>query len=352
MVRYNLASFIKAISPFMGDDLSDADVLNELFAPLVEAYGIKNRYGDVYLFDYAATSRIMTGKDDVPGKIREVLDRPDCESVITKWAERRFSKLSDGAKAKMVKSISALFVEEDSSLRQARDCLENSAYNITRFLSTALIAALIADNRTGYNRRLLWATQKGSLSVIEADLLSLAFNKKHAKSPKIVVIPVNTDYTMAVDDADAFKPRVSPTTLHGKFLCRAFGQGVNLDDIEAAVKNSLNQQGLDLNKPLPIGTVATFKYSQTVFYLLAISVFDENNNAHASESDIAKAADRLVSYYAINGQGLPIYVPLIGTGLSRANLSKDGSLKILEGAFGNDKNTIFGDAYIVAYNKQ
>ena len=336
----------------MGDGLSEADVLNELFDPFVKAYAIKNRYGGDFIIDYATTSRIMNGIEDVPRKIREALTRPDCESVIVKWATRRLSKLGDGAKTKMIKSLSALCVEDESMPGQARDYLESSSDNPAQFLSAALIAALNADNRTGYDRRVIWEASSGSLSVIEADLLSLAFNKKLAKSPKIVVIPVNTGFTMAVDDADAFRPRVSATTLHGKFLCRVFGQGVPLEDVENAVKKSIEQQGLASTKPLPIGTIATFKYGKTVFYLLAISVFDENNNAHATEADIVEAADCLVSYYVKNGQGLPVYVPLIGTGLSRANLAKERSLEILEAAFTNAKNVIFGDAYIVTYNKQ
>ena len=352
MARYTLSSFSKAISPFLGDDLSEADVLSELFQPLVKAYGLKNRFGDDFLLDYAATSRIMTGKEDVPRKIREALARPNCESVIAKWAARRFSKLGDDAKTKMVNVLYALWSEDELASGQAKDCFESAADNPIQFLSAALIAALNADNRTGYDRCVIWETPGGSLSVIEADLLSLAFNKKLAKSPKIVVIPVNTGFTMAVDDADAFRPRVSSTTLHGKFLCRAFGQGVLLEDVKKAVKRSIEEQGLGSIKPLPVGTIATFKYGKTVFYLLAISVFDENNNAHATEADIVEAADCLVSYYVKNGQGLPVYVPLIGTGLSRANLAKERSLEILEAAFTNAKSAIFGDAYIVAYNKQ
>ncbi len=351
MIHCNLADFVKRITPFLEDGLTDTDVLNNIFDPFVERYKIRNKNGERYQIDPASASRLMTGKDDVPNKIRDSIQHNDSAVVAEMWAKNNFGGLKRETLNDMVDSISSLYEGDASSKSKMQEMAFDKTGDPFRFFAITLIGALLADNRVCYQRHLLWTTQCGSLSDIEADLLSLAFNKKLAKTPKIIVVPVDSNFTTTVDEADVFLPKVSPKSLHGKFLLKLFAQGEDLKNTKCDINKSLENQGYNPEDSQPIGSIAALKRGKIVFYLLATSTFDKNNNAHSSKEDIINASDCLASYYARNGQGFSIYVPLIGTGLSRAGLTAAQSLEILHAAFSKYENEIFGDANIVKYHK-
>ena len=70
----------------------------------------------------------------------------------------------------------------------------------------------------------------------------------------------------------------------------------------------------------PIGAVAIVPNARSVFYLTAIARLDKSNNAHATREDICSALNALIDTYDKEGQGLDIFIPLIGTGESRAEV--------------------------------
>ena len=82
---------------------------------------------------------------------------------------------------------------------------------------------------------------------------------------------------------------------------------------------------------------------------MAISKFDENNKACTSKEDIKKCIEKLVEFYDINGQGTPLYVPLIGTKRSRANLTLQKSFDIIKSIMLLNHDEINGKIEIVVY---
>lgn len=132
------------------------------------------------------------------------------------------------------------------------------------------------------------------------------------------------------------------------------------EDIKNLIGNNLKERGIQSsesnskNKPLyPIGTIAVIYHLNTIFYLLAISEFDENNNAQSNEEYIKIAIENLLDFYDKNGEGYPLYLPLIGTWLSRVNLTSEKSLEIILSTMMKDKNKdkIHGEINIVIWEK-
>ena len=60
---------------------------------------------------------------------------------------------------------------------------------------------------------------------------------------------------------------------------------------------------------------------------------------------------RLVDFYDVHGQGYEMFVPLMGTGMSRTGISAQDSLKILSSVFDIHSDRLYGDVTIVVYEK-
>lgn len=59
-----------------------------------------------------------------------------------------------------------------------------------------------------------------------------------------------------------------------------------------------------------------------------------------------------MTFYDKNGQGRPIYLPLMGTGLSRVNISPEESLNILTNMIMLNRNKVHGVVNIIVFDKQ
>ena len=60
----------------------------------------------------------------------------------------------------------------------------------------------------------------------------------------------------------------------------------------------------------------------------------------------------LIDFYNTHSQGFEIFVPLMGTNLSRVGLSHHESLDIIKNLFLLYKDSIHGTVNVVAYNKE
>lgn len=207
--------------------------------------------------------------------------------------------------------------------------------------------------------------QSPMIKIQYGDLWKYAFPKK-TKGKRIVVINVNTTFDVIVDEdiSKIQKPLVSPLTMHGQLIKKLKEKGIELDELSKAIKENLR-----LNKIEPIrtisrdvkargeiecyekGTVAVYEYKDTFFYLLAFSEFDEDNKAQNSKEEMVKTITKLVDYYDAHGQGYVMFVPLMGTGMSRTRISAQESLKILASVFDIYSDKLHGDVSIVVYDK-
>jgi len=89
------------------------------------------------------------------------------------------------------------------------------------------------------------------------------------------------------------------------------------------------------------------KFDNTLFFLLAVSEFDQKNMAQSTKEDIKSAVEALAEYYDEKGQGYDVFIPLIGTGMSRANISNQESYDIIKNTLLNNKDKLQGKINIV-----
>lgn len=205
---------------------------------------------------------------------------------------------------------------------------------------------------------------KGKLYTCYDDLLSIAFNKKNEK--KIVVISVNTTFDTIIDDniSGVQHPLVSPKSVHGMWISRMLKTGKTLQELDKEIADSLSQQGihpvLEIDKSIKKrgkrkcykkGTIARVQYNNTTFFLLALSEFDNNNNAQNTKEELIETIINLIDYYNCNGNGLDLYIPLLGTGLSRTNITEKESLELLTSMFTLFSDKIPGKTNIIVYKK-
>lgn len=214
----------------------------------------------------------------------------------------------------------------------------------------------------------IWKKGNGTIKVGYDDIMEIAFNKDKKNNKRIVVIPVNTCFdTIVDDDISKFdKPLVSSKTIHGKWIKKFIEQGISIDELDKRINDSLDKQAIKplfnisekeknrgKRKEYEKGTIAIVKENQNIeFFLLALSKFDENNNAQCSKDELIEIVHKLILFYNKNGQGYELFLPLMGTNLSRVGISHEEALSILESSFKLYSDEIHGKINIIIYNKE
>lgn len=207
---------------------------------------------------------------------------------------------------------------------------------------------------------LVWEQGTGKIKAIYGDIIKISFPKKD-KGEKIVVIPVNTCFDTIVGDGV-----VSAKTIHGQWIKNMNKHGVSTAKLDEIIDQAIIEQGLQPTKVytqkekskgklvrFPIGTVLPIAgVNGLTYYLLALSEFDENLNAQCSKEDFVGCIQSLISFYDKNGQGNPAYLPLMGTGLSRVNISQSESLNIIVNMLKLNRDKIHGELDVVVYSKE
>lgn len=207
---------------------------------------------------------------------------------------------------------------------------------------------------------LVWEQGTGKIKVIYGDIIKIGFPKKD-KGEKIVVIPVNTCFDTIVGDGV-----VSAKTIHGQWIKNMNKHGVSTAKLDEIIDQAIIDQGLQSTKVynpkektkgklerFPIGTVLPIAgINGLTYYLLALSEFDENLNAQCSKEDFVDCIQALISFYDKNGQGNPAYLPLMGTGLSRVNISQSESLNMIVNMLKLNRDKIHGELDVVVYSKE
>lgn len=174
----------------------------------------------------------------------------------------------------------------------------------------------------------------------------------------IKVIPVNCCFDTVVNDT-----LVSENTLHGQFINRYFHD--ESDELYKLIKKSLEHnkytyEPIDLEeKPegnrerYPFGSIAEIKYGDSTFYLLALTQFDKDLNAHCDVEQYTMAINRLMSYYDKRSQGKEISIPLIASGyMSRFNRGKQHMLETLVAIIKINSDKICGKLNIIVYRDE
>lgn len=176
-----------------------------------------------------------------------------------------------------------------------------------------------------------------------------------------MVIPVNTCFDTIIGDGI-----VSAKTIHGKWIKNMNENGIDTARLDEIIEQNIHKQslqpvGLHSKAEKPKGKQVHFSQGSVLpvegskgltYYLLALSEFDENLNAQCSKENFVSCIQSLISFYDRNGQGNPIYLPLMGTGLSRVNLSQEESLSIIVNMLKLNRDKIHGEVSVVVFSKE
>lgn len=214
------------------------------------------------------------------------------------------------------------------------------------------------------SKKVISTNGNGTIEECYGNLMKIAFKKK---GKKIVVVSVNTCFDTIVDNdiGKHEKKMVSPTSIHGIWINEMVKNGILVEDIDEQIENYLNENKIvpykylsKENKPrgklkeYQEGTIALVNgKNETVFLLVALSEFDENNNGQSSKDKLVDVLHKIINFYDKNGQGYSLFLPLMGTGLSRIGIEHEDSLEIIESMFKLHKDKIHGKVNIVVYNK-
>lgn len=345
----NLAEYIKCLKKYaLNKKISDEDFFNAVLKPYIVAGEIDNKYNEEIHFDKSRTSLILNRNEDVPGALRKALNAEN----IYPWTEENFRDfikdyLDPNSIEIAVKEIGEM-VEADKFIKN-KNALIKKKLEAYVFLADVMIECIKLKNDGFDPEGEIIRNGAYCVRVVYKDIFRYAFRKR-SKEKNIVVIPVDTEFHTHVTRKYETRAlnEVSAMSIHGQFLTRWEQSGEDIALLPERIRENL--QGIvNNNGKYPLGTIATIEKGSTIFYLMAISEFDENNNAHSSKEEIIYCVDELSKYYDKNGDGLNIYIPLIGTGKSRAAVSLQESYDILVDCYRKNKIRIQGNIHIVIH---
>ena len=246
--------------------------------------------------------------------------------------------------------------------------IDNICYRIIILIVIVIISLITTSIYTLYakNSRIVWKCGSRKIILRYSDIIKQGFRKK-IKKEQIIVIPVNTCFDTIVDYdlAKSSKPLISPNTIHGQWIKEMEKIGVYREEIDERIKKYIKEKNIKPTRVLSseikkqgnllsydYGTIVPIKVKEKVtFYLLALSEFDENNNAQCSIEDFINCIEKFVKFYNKNGQGFEVYLPLMGTNLSRIGMSHEESLHKTKSILELYNNHIYGEVNIVVYYK-
>lgn len=198
------------------------------------------------------------------------------------------------------------------------------------------------------------------MSARYGDLFTIA-----SKASGICVIPVNTAFDTIVEDvgeASDGKPLVNPRTIHGQWVNRTLQELAKTESRPLAVLNKRIESALrdkkscpvewqtrGNSKRYPIGTIAPVKMGDVTYLLVALSEFDENNNAKSSDGDLLTCLASVLEWHRTKGQSANLYVPVMGTGSSSMGLDHQESFDRTIAFFRAHAGEVRGRVTVVVY---
>lgn len=241
------------------------------------------------------------------------------------------------------------------SSKKTRLCILFSFCLLSIIFSTTYVI-FIKKSRT------IWKKGNASIKIEYGDIIKKSFSKSLKKNKEIYVIPVNTCFDTIVDKdiSNINCPLVSSNTIHGKWINGMRNQNFELEYINNQISKSLFNQNIIYGKlteksrgninEYPIGTAAIVDgKNESVYFLLALSTFDQNNMANCTKEEFIHSIESLVEFNNLHSQGYDLYIPLMGTNLSRANLSHSDSLEIIYSILKINDDKIHNKIHIVIY---
>ena len=347
MKQFCFATYMKLIKSHAKDKKdSNENIVGELFWRVCYVCGLERKTQDDYFSSKELASQLLNRKEDIPKKVRNGLINYDFNKLSIGLSETFNELINSGERIHLYNELKSLYLEDPLVSNTDKNTFKSKDYFGNDLLTYLFTRTAYVNNKVTEIIHPIFEESGVTVNYLYDDLMSIAFNAKYKGTKRIVVIPVNTGYDVKIQDFgnNVEKPLVSINTIHGKWLAKLQSLGLN----EESIKNEINNM---MFGSIDIGTIVTYKYKNVMFYLLAISRFDENNNARATKEDIKKAVDKLITFYDSKGQGVEMYVPLIGTNMSRAKLTHLASFKLLKEMFVENATRYTGTINIVIYEK-
>ena len=346
-----------AKNPKMAND----DLVNQLLSPIIYTYDIHNKKGESLLLSKARVSEIMNHKADIPNAIKKELGRSTIIYDIIDEMGIFIEECIDWQRTNKLigELISVLRTEENFDNVLIED-LDNESKDLNKFLSHILVISLSESNKNKDYGTILRIEDNKKIKTVIGDLFSYGFNNRKTEK-NIIVIPVNTAFDTHITrklEGESF-PLVSEKTIHGQWLNRMKKAGNDIELLNKRISTSLATLGfVPTGKALvgngrtdtyPIGAISVIEYGNSIYFLLAISEFDGNNNARSSEKQIELALNSLVEVYDRIGMGYNMYMPVIGTGLSRSGMTFYDSYSLIKNTLLSNSSNIHGTIHIVVH---
>lgn len=341
----------------LNPSVSEEEFLNAVLYPYVSAGKIKNKKHDDYYLNKSRTSIIMNQKADVPTELRKYLSMAGIEKrTIEEMGSFLEDYLDLSKETDLLENLIDIAKSENVIIDENRS--SGVQDDLKTILTRLLLKSLSNNNKADTDIDLLWKHGINTVDVQSGDLFHFGFDNRHKKK-NIVVIPVNTAFDTHVTrklEGETY-PIVSENTIHGQWLVRLKMTGESLEFIGERINDSLKRTGFDPikesnsengnNRSYPIGSVAIIETKNAFYFLLAISEFDDYNNARSSSEDIDAAITSLLTVYDRFGLGYDLYIPLLGTGLSRTGLSTQEAYDLLIDCLTRNSSLIHGHIHLV-----
>lgn len=209
------------------------------------------------------------------------------------------------------------------------------------------------------NSKKIFGDKDKGLSVEYGDIIESAFDNC-GKSKKIIVIPVNRCFDLSCENN-----LISEKSIHGKWLKKFIPSEKERNELHKKIEVILTekqqeyiflnkkQKKVGYSKQYETGAIVELSESNDIiFYLWAISEFDDNLCANCSEVDYFNALQKLIDYYDKNGQCVDMYCPIVGDHIIRPTKPTEDALHFMISMFKINKSKIHGNIHIVVYNQK
>ena len=345
------SNYYLVFKKYANNRCSDEEIINGLLGILIKKYEIKGKTDLLLYYAKAECSKLKNRKLDISENIRLYLQNDHIEKEILDETKKFLNKyINFNFKSNIINEISKLY--NNDKLISKENCLRLDSYkdDFELYVSITLVEVLKYNNLK--NIRKIKISEQGNsvINIYVGDILDNGFIKSIEKYSSIV-IPVENSFDTKISKSNDKLPHISDKTLHGKWINKMLLSGTTEKELKETIHNSLQSFGYAIkhNLKYPIGAIASVEYKSITFYLLAISELNDRNVASASIEDINNAITSLLDFYNIYGQGYPIYIPLIGTGMSRIPLTHSESLQMIKNILKTKLNDIQGEINIVIY---
>ena len=341
MLQFTFSTFIKTLRKYAKDpNISYQDLINKLYC-CINDY-CEDESMELKVLGSNESSRIMTRQYDVPTPLRRIINNSNNDGIHEAINDFYYENINEYVENEMIEDYKKTISETISATNGLKnqitdidDCIE--------LLTLLFIYVVRVDNRLEFKKK-IWSKGKNSIVLLSGDLMSLSFSSKEKNKEKIVVIPFDKDYHLNITRINNSYPEVSIETLHGQWIKRMQDEGLTTDYIKKEIDNGVINRN-------SIGSISKVYRNNVLFYLVGLSIFDENNKAHSSMDAIRICVANILEEYDKTGQGAPIYIPLLGTGRSRIGLSYIESIKAIKEECLKHKENIQGTVNIIIYTK-